>query len=152
MRTYNFFCDKLVRDKMLGTMVARGLTPEVRKLAPHEYIPYLKRKIYEEAEGLSRTTTTSALMDELIDLSEAIEALKTALQCSEEHFEHQSAHKKDRYGKFQERHCLYHICIPEDHPDLSHFLRNSHQYRCSIPHMCAVFKTHHPTVHDESGV
>jgi predicted house-cleaning noncanonical NTP pyrophosphatase (MazG superfamily) len=128
MKNHCFYCDKLTRDNIEEVLSNRGIKVETRKLLPHEKIPYLKKKINEEAHEAFKSVSVNELINELVDVWETMQALKRALQITEEEFEKKCLEKKNRLGGFDEGSCLCKITVSEDHPDLQHYLQQPEQY------------------------
>jgi predicted house-cleaning noncanonical NTP pyrophosphatase (MazG superfamily) len=65
---------KLVRDKVPELMLAEGLKPVTRTLAPHELRIYALKKLVEESqEALAAFSNEERLVEEMGDVSEAFD-------------------------------------------------------------------------------
>lgn len=128
MKERHFRCDKLIRDKAVANGRERGFRVEFRVLTTHERLDYLKKKILEEAGEVSRAKSLPELLEELADLQEVINGLKTALDIPDEMLERHRLRKKEALGGFEKGLCASAFVLPEGHPALEHFRNDPHQY------------------------
>ena len=101
MRRFKFH--KLVRDKIVQSIISVGNKPNFRKLTDKEFIQELKNKIVEESAEVPRTNDPKEVVKELADLQELIDNLLPVLGISKKKFvEIQKNKNKDR-GSFKNR-------------------------------------------------
>lgn len=89
--------NRLIRDKVLDKLKAKGLEYKVKKLQPAEFISELKNKIPEEAEGVLGAKNRQELMREIGDLAFVIEEFKKAAKIKPAEF------KKVMQANFKEK-------------------------------------------------
>lgn len=128
MNKYTFICDKLVRDKDPQLMKERGIEAKTRQIEGSEYVAYLKKKVREEAIEIEEGTTPEEVINELIDVYEAGEALKKALGLSEGEFLRKAKEKREKKGGFESRTLLCSVTLPDAHPELRHYRQHPHKY------------------------
>lgn len=134
MRKFAF--NKLVRDKISESIRSAGGKPVVRKLTDTEYLKQLAAKLTEEAAELSalaqaNQTEASALLEELADVQEILQALLQVIGKSSEELESVRAAKVDKNGAFALREYILHVEVPDD-PDAyaytNYYLQNPDKY------------------------
>lgn len=94
---------KLVRDRIPAAIEADGLRCRTRSLSRAAYIRALKRKVAEESTELLRARGRAALLNELVDLTEILEALRCALRVRPKAFEGIVREKRLARGGFRKR-------------------------------------------------
>ena len=100
--------NKLVRDKIPETIIAKGQTPIYRVLDDDEYLIALNQKLQEEvAEYLESNST-----EELCDISEVISAILALKQCSPAEFTQTNIAKLDERGGFSKKYFLEKVLTP----------------------------------------
>ncbi|MFA4954054.1 MAG: nucleoside triphosphate pyrophosphohydrolase [Patescibacteria group bacterium] len=91
---------KLVRDLVPAIMVLNGAVPRVRCLNDEEYLLALRDKAVEEAQELVAAQNREQILQELVDLSEVIQALCRAYGFSVEELEATRQRKRQERGGF----------------------------------------------------
>jgi predicted house-cleaning noncanonical NTP pyrophosphatase (MazG superfamily) len=91
--------DKLVRDRIPQIIAAAGDEPEVRRAAPEEYRPLLRRKLLEEVDEF----LAGEDVEELADVLEVVHALAADLGVTPERLEQLRAEKAAARGAFTDR-------------------------------------------------
>ncbi len=71
--------NKLVRDRIPEIIAETGEAPIMRTLEPDEFVAALKDKVVEEAREVATAASRDALMMELADLTEVVDALVRAV-------------------------------------------------------------------------
>lgn len=92
--------NKLVRDKIPGSISARGEDVDVFRLKGEALILALRRKLVEEAFEVVDAPTTMQIAEELADLREVMIALASRLSISEEEIESARLKKAKNRGAF----------------------------------------------------
>jgi predicted house-cleaning noncanonical NTP pyrophosphatase (MazG superfamily) len=101
MRKFEF--KKLVRDKIVESIISVGNTPHFRTLSDREFIEELKKKIVEEALEVPRTNDPKEVVKELADVQEIIDCLLTALKVPKDKFLKVRKDKNKERGAFKKR-------------------------------------------------
>jgi predicted house-cleaning noncanonical NTP pyrophosphatase (MazG superfamily) len=94
--------EKLVRDRIPEIIERAGKTATWRELRDDEFRLALKRKALEEAQELF-DATDDALLSELADLEEVVEAILTTYGHSRESLEVVREKKNEERGAFARR-------------------------------------------------
>lgn len=120
---------KLVRDKILPQMqqnqqVARG----VKKLNNEEFINELIKKVLEEASEMRNFTDHEDLKNELADVYEVLDYLKTTLNLTEEELSIRKQQKTNKSGSFNERTYIENVGVEEDNQWLKYYCENPQKY------------------------
>ncbi len=126
MRRFKFA--KLVRDKIVESIVNAGNRPVWRVLVDDEYIEELKRKVHEEAGEIPETKNKNDLVSEIADLQEAIDALLTALGVSKEELTKIRKIKNEKNGAFDTRHYVDYVETTEGNKWEEYYTKNSDRY------------------------
>jgi predicted house-cleaning noncanonical NTP pyrophosphatase (MazG superfamily) len=104
MRKFKF-C-KLVRDKIVESIISVGNKPNWKTLSDKQFVEELKKKVVEEAMEVPRTDDPKEVVKELADLQELVDNLLPTLGVSKKEFrEIQKKKNKDR-GSFKKRHYI----------------------------------------------
>jgi predicted house-cleaning noncanonical NTP pyrophosphatase (MazG superfamily) len=104
MRKFKF--GKLVRDKIVDSIISVGNKPTWKVLSTPEYIKELKKKIVEEANEVPRTDDTDEVIRELADVQEIIDNLLSALNVNKKQFSEIKKAKSIKNGSFKKRHYI----------------------------------------------
>lgn len=128
MRKFQF--SKLVRDKIVQSIIDAGNTPNWRTLSNDEYIDELKKKILEEAQEVP-SAESDELVKELADIQEIIDSLLQALNVSREEFQEVQKKKNDKAGSFKNKQYIedvetqdgsewveYYLASPDKYPEI----------------------------------
>ncbi|MET0388144.1 MAG: nucleoside triphosphate pyrophosphohydrolase [Polyangiales bacterium] len=70
-----FRVEKLIRDRLPELMRSWGLRVTTRQLDPAELIACLRAKLQEEAAEVQQAPSRAALLEELADVTEVVQAL-----------------------------------------------------------------------------
>lgn len=97
MPVYN----KLVRDKILDIIQAKGLSYHARALESNELLKAIKAKMIEEASEFHDAKDRQANMEELADILELIHAAISVLGVSYEELDATREYKKIIRGGFE---------------------------------------------------
>lgn len=123
-----FICNKIIRDKDVSLFQERGIEPETRILHRDEIVPFLKKKIKEEAQEACEAQTPEGTLNEMVDVYEAGMALCHALGISKEAFWALYKEKHDRKGGFDQNICLCTLTMSTEHPEIHHYLSQPGKY------------------------
>lgn len=93
--------NKLVRDKILEVIEAKGLSYHARILEPSELIKAIKAKMIEEATEFYEAQHKEDSVEELADILELIHMAIGVLGVSFEELEATRVHKKKARGGFE---------------------------------------------------
>lgn len=94
---------KLVRDKIPFIIDRNGEVAHCRTLEPPELLHELRRKLVEEAQEAQAADSREALLTELADLSEVIEATLEAARFSRHQLRAEQDRRRTERGGFRER-------------------------------------------------
>ena len=94
--------NKLIRDRIPEKIAADNATASIRELEPAEYTTALKAKVVEEARELTESEG-EALIAEIADVQEVLEALMQAEGISPEQVAEVKRAKAEMNGTFQKR-------------------------------------------------
>ncbi|MFZ5892534.1 MAG: hypothetical protein ACOY0T_15850 [Myxococcota bacterium] len=92
--------DKLVRDKVPGTIQAQGEVVSAMELPNRALRAALRRKLVEEALEVANAEGEQAIVDELADAFEVILALQRNLGLSSDEIERRAEKKRNKRGGF----------------------------------------------------
>jgi predicted house-cleaning noncanonical NTP pyrophosphatase (MazG superfamily) len=92
---------KLVRDKIPVRIKTRGEVAATVKVYGTDLTDVLKAKLVEEALEAFSAQEDSALIDELVDVQEVIDALRAAVGISQQEFLARAAEKRQSAGGFE---------------------------------------------------
>ena len=124
-RRYTF--NKLIRSKIPGRMHQEGVHVTGRALGQQEYIKQLKHKIVEEANEVAESDSRSALLSELADVLEAVNAIADAYEISFPEIEKERLHKLDINGYFSPLNYVDYIEVDEENREIIEYLENKHR-------------------------
>jgi predicted house-cleaning noncanonical NTP pyrophosphatase (MazG superfamily) len=105
MKVYN----KLVRDKIPKIILESGKKCEYIVLSEEEYIVNLKSKLLEEAQELICAKTKKDIIEELVDLTEILNAIMDYENVSSGTLETVRKEKSKQKGNFQKRYFLKNV-------------------------------------------
>jgi predicted house-cleaning noncanonical NTP pyrophosphatase (MazG superfamily) len=104
--------EKLVRDRIPEIYEAEGKHSEVRTLDEAEFIAALKSKLCDEAEELKGAWSQDAVLQELAEVVETVQALALASGLSMTEVERMRQHRLWKRGGFENR--VHLIAVTED--------------------------------------
>lgn len=104
--------NKLVRDKIPGTIEARGERVEIVRLRGDALTSELRQKLVEEALEALDVKSGDDLVGELADVEEVIAGLRVALHLSKKQIETERLEKRKRRGAFQRGYMLNKTSTP----------------------------------------
>lgn len=125
MKTFRF--DKLVRDKIVDSQLARGSKVDYHVLEGDEYIQALNDKLLEEATEID-ATEKQELLKELADLQEVMDAILEELGYSKDDLAKEQASKNAKSGGFKKRLYVEKVSVDNDDEWIDHFLSNPDKY------------------------
>jgi len=96
-----FKLNKLVRDKLVEEMKAKGQKPEVTVLSGASYQQALKEKLIEEFQEISVGNAKDDVVGELADVYEALDCLMISLGVSAEAVAAKREKKNAKVGSFR---------------------------------------------------
>ena len=94
---------KLIRDRIPEIVAARGLRCRTRRLSPAAYARALKEKVLEESRELLGARGRAAVLNELADLRELLDACRRALGVGPKAFARLVRGKRLARGGFRKR-------------------------------------------------
>ena len=95
--------NKLVRDKIPLKIKLNGETPKYRTLSIEEFKEAIKTKLLEEVNELLKATTKDEMIEELADIMEVIDWVRTAEEITEYDVLKMKHNKYIKNGGFFER-------------------------------------------------
>jgi len=120
---------KLVRDKIVDNMEKSNQIPQgVRTLEDKEYLIELKKKLKEEVDEFLLTSDKKDMVEELADVQEVIDYLKSILKIKEEDLKRFQKKKVQKSGGFEKRIYLESVGIKEDSKWFKYFQKNPDKY------------------------
>jgi predicted house-cleaning noncanonical NTP pyrophosphatase (MazG superfamily) len=125
MKRYQF--NKLVRSKLPARMTDEGMVINGCALADEEYVMQLKRKLMEEAEEVSLSTTRENLVVELADVMEVMHALTKAASIDLSEVEAARLEKRDANGDFHADHYINYVEVALDNQKVINYLDNKNR-------------------------
>lgn len=106
--TGRVYYNKLIRDNIADKIRGKGEECEVRELSDdQEFEQELLKKVAEEAGALSRARSREDLLDELADLMEVLDALKSHTKPTDEELNAAREESAAKKGRFEKRHFLH---------------------------------------------
>ncbi len=127
MRT--FLYNKLIRDKIVDSMLANGETPDFHICSDGEFVSALTAKLSEEvAELQTHTVNPNDMLKELADLAELIDALVAAIGKSKVDLDAAREVKNYNAGSFSRRIWVDKATLQDDNPWIDYLVKNSDRY------------------------
>ena len=128
MKKYTFHCDKLTRNKEPDILKEMGIEVKTRVLASDEMVPYLKKKLHEEVIEAIEAPTEKEMVNEFIDIIDAVHTLLEVMGIPEKEFHHLAQEKKNLKGEYKQGVCLCTVTLSEDHPRYMHYKDHPENY------------------------
>ena len=125
MRKFRF--SKLVRDNIVGAIVANGNNPIWRTLQNDEYIYELKKKLAEEASELVSADSDETIK-ELADVQEIIDNLLKALKVSKKELAQAQKEKNNKNGSFRKRQYIDLVEVEDNASEIEYYLKFPNKY------------------------
>ncbi|MFJ7666522.1 phosphoribosyl-ATP pyrophosphohydrolase [Lysinibacillus sp. NPDC097195] len=97
MPVYN----KLVRDKIIAIIEAKGLSYNASVLEPQDFLKAVKAKMIEEAKEFQEAQNVQDSVEELADILELVHTAMNALGISYNELEEVREHKRAKRGGFE---------------------------------------------------
>ncbi len=102
------FYNKLVRDEIQNKIESNGEMCEIREITDeNEFEQELLKKITEEAQALSRTTSRTEFLGEYADLMVVLDALTALMEFSEADIKTAIEENVNKKGLYKKRHYLH---------------------------------------------
>ena len=125
MRRFKF--SKLVRDKIVQSIIDAGNIPHWRTLTEDDYIQELKKKIGEEAKEILYAQGDD-LVKELADVQEIIENLLNVLKVSKEQLSEVQKMRNEKDGSFKNRQYVDEVEAKIDSEWIRYYLKSPEKY------------------------
>jgi predicted house-cleaning noncanonical NTP pyrophosphatase (MazG superfamily) len=125
MRRFKF--SKLVRDKIVQSVIDAGNTPHWRTLTNDEYIAELKKKIVEEANEIP-SSSREELLKELADVQEIIDNLLEALNINKADLQAAQSKKNEKAGSFKNKQYIEDVEAQDDSEWVQYYLNSPEKY------------------------
>jgi predicted house-cleaning noncanonical NTP pyrophosphatase (MazG superfamily) len=103
MKYLRFSAEKLVRDKTVERLTQKGAIPHYSPATDQQYLPFLLKKLSEEAEEVVQAKNKAELIYELADLLEVVHALCAASALTFNDIEQARIKKHAEWGGFEQR-------------------------------------------------
>lgn len=127
MRYFTF--KKLVRDKIVDHMKTEGQRPlGVKVLDDKRFVRELVKKLVEESSEMLKAKDIKSLKEELSDVVEIVNYLKSTLKLSEKQLKDLLKKKKDKNGGFSKRLYLEKVGSTDDNKWTKYYLDNPDKY------------------------
>ena len=127
MRYFSF--KKLVRDRIVELMKDCGEKPVgVKVLSEKKFIEELVIKLVEESTEMLNIKDTNKLKEELVDVIEVADYLKTYLKLSDKEFKKLLKEKRVGVGGFDKRLYLDKVGATNDNKWTKYYLNNPDRY------------------------
>lgn len=97
-----FVYNKLVRDKILDSMLEKGEKVEYKILSKTEYFQELKNKLIEEASEID-LSNNEKIIKELADFQEILDCILNTIGKTKVDVEAERLRKNDKAGSFKKR-------------------------------------------------
>jgi len=120
--------NKLVRDKIVEIMEAKGSKLYSYKLNDQDFLKQLKLKLIEEATEVNRAQTKEEILEELADVLEIVQTITKMYQISEENLKTTQEKKLQEKGSYQERMFVTFAEHPKDSPQERYCLSDPDKY------------------------
>ena len=125
MRRFKF--SKLVRDKIVQSIIDAGNIPHWRTLTKNDYVQELKKKMGEEAKEIL-SAQGDDLVKELADMEEIIENLLNVLKVSKEQLSEVQKMRNEKDGSFKNRQYVDEVEAKIDSEWVRYYLKNPEKY------------------------
>lgn len=125
MRRFRY--NKLVRDKILDSMLEKKEKIEYHILSDQEYLVELKKKIVEEA-GEIDLNNKEELKKELADLQEVLDCIIAAIGASPREIKNLQDEKNAKAGSFKNRVFIDTTELQEGNPWIKHLAASPDRY------------------------
>lgn len=122
-----FKFDKLVRDKIVGSIIGSGATAKYITLSDSELKKELVNKIIEEAKEISNADKAD-IASEIADVQQAIDDLIELYDLKTEDINKAKKAKLDKAGAFKKGHYIYYVDAGEDNKWVKYYRENADRY------------------------
>ena len=95
--------NKLIRDRIPEIAKDAGWIPTVRVLKQKEFLDALKKKVFEEAEELIQSKNKEGIIDEIVDIQELLDVLRTEIGLTKPEIKKLQIAKRKKRGGFRKR-------------------------------------------------
>lgn len=124
-----FLVNKLIRDKILDSMIKGGQEPQdIIKLNKRQFISELIKKLVEEINEFKLAKDKESIADEISDTEEALFYLKKELKISDSYIKKLRKQKKDKAGVFDKKIFIKSVGIPENNKWFRYYMNNPDKY------------------------
>lgn len=125
MRTFQY--RKLIRDKILQSMLDMGEKPEWHELSDDDFAAALRDKLLEESAEIV-LDDKEKLISELADLQEVLDCLADTKGITREDIEKAQAKKNDKVGSFKKRIFVEVTALPDDNEWIAYLEKHPERY------------------------
>lgn len=123
-----FYQNKLWRDKLIKMKEAKGGIVHVIPLSHAEYSEEIGMKLLEEANEVYSAETHEEMVDEIVDVLEAIDCILAFHGISPEEIMTLKAKKKAEFGSYTEHKLVDYVEYPVGSEEEAHCLDNPESY------------------------
>lgn len=123
-----FYQNKLWRDKLIAMREANGAVVHVIPLAHHEFGEELGMKLLEEANEVYAADTHKEMVDEIVDVLEAIDCILDFHGISKEEILKHKEAKLLEFGSYTNHNLVDYVEYPAGSEEEKHCLENSDRY------------------------
>lgn len=122
----HFQLNKLIRDGVFESMLARGQQPEHKRLNDDEILHALKQKILEEGKEFDHTSEKA--IEELADLLEVIEHIAQELGGDFKKLRQVQLKKRKNAGGFAKRAYVGTLHLQDDDPWVEYYAKDPERF------------------------
>jgi predicted house-cleaning noncanonical NTP pyrophosphatase (MazG superfamily) len=123
-----FYQNKLWRDKLIAMREANGAIVHVIPLSHHEYSEEIGMKLLEEANEVYAADTHKKMVDEIVDVLEAIDCILAFHGISKDEIAQLKEAKLLEFGSYTNYNLVDYVEYPAGSEEEKHCLENSDRY------------------------
>ena len=122
----SFMLNKLIRDKVFVSMQELGQQVTYHQLSDEDFLPELKRKLLEEANELNFTDKNVG--NELADLLEVIDKIRSELKIEPEHLAKLQQKRREKSGGFNDKIYVERLDLADDDPWTAYYAEEADRF------------------------
>ena len=118
--------NKLIRDKVLGSMQDLGQNVTYHRLDDKDFLPELKRKLLEEASELNLADKDAG--KELADLLEVIDQIRSELKIEPQELAKIQQELREKRGSFNDKIYVERVDMADDDPWATYYSKEPDRF------------------------